>query len=213
MCLGWDNIGCFIYQSDIAAGTCCIGFAVCSLRCINKVGSSFCGKVFAQIVWQEFPFSLCDRAVCLTTQKKVIAESCPAVLSVELVNLFPVGRSGRSIFKVGTLGSYVGENHLACPGCTVVIEEIVTVYAVLRLCILVDASQNSQFLCTGETEALLSYPSAFMCIFGNEVAHRVDANLIIGESENKTEYKATLVKTEHTPVDGNIRSHSFILDA
>ena len=58
LCLDWDNIGCFIYQGDIAAVTCCIGFAVCSLRCINKVGSSFCGKVFAQIVWQEFPFSL-----------------------------------------------------------------------------------------------------------------------------------------------------------
>ena len=64
-----------------------------------------------------------------------------------------------------------------------------------------------------EIDALLAYPSSFCCIFGEEVGHWVDADLVVGESEYEAQDEEVLPETEHAPVDCHVASVHLVLDA
>ncbi len=71
------------------------------------------------------------------------------------------------------------------------------------------ASQDlAVFSVPGEIDALLAYPSSFCCIFGEEVGHWVDADLVVGESEYEAQDEEVLPETEHAPVDCHVASRA-----
>ena len=213
LCLLRYQVAGAIYHRDIAFLAVVVSGASQVLGCIHIVFSAFCGKVTAQIVRQELPFSLADRLVGEIAQEQVVAETAPSVVSVQLVDFLAIGGLGFLIIKVGVAVTDVGENHLPCTGGAVVEEEVVSVGTVLRLGILLDGMQDVDLLVPGEIDALLAYPSSFCCIFGEEVGHRVDADLVVGESKYEAQDEEVLPETEHAPVDCHVASVHLVLDA
>ena len=135
------------------------------------------------------------------------------MVSVQLVDFLAIGGLGILIIKVGVAVADIGDDHLPSPGGAVVEEEVVPVGTVLRLGIFLDGMQDVDLLVAGEIDALLAYPSSFGCIFGEKVGHRVDADLVVGESEYEAEDEEALPETEHAPVDSHVAAVHLVLDA
>ena len=96
-------------------------------------------------------------------------------------------------------------NHIACPGGAVVVEIIVTIFAVLRAVVLPDGICDAQLLLRGEVELLLLHPAPLGLVFAKESLEGIDAHEIVGESEHETAHEIGLVEVEDTPIHGHVR--------
>ena len=96
------------------------------------------------------------------------------------------------------------DEHIARPRRTVIVEEIVSVDAVLRLIVLTDCLFDIEFLLRREAQPLLDNSPTLAHILVAELVERLDAHLVVGAAEDETENEIGLREAEHAIVDDQI---------
>ena len=129
------------------------------------------------------------------------------------MNFFSVGGVRIHVLEVGGVVGKMLDNHIACPCRTVVVEEIVAIGTVSLLIVLVDSGEYLPFLVSSECQSLLLHPSSLVGVFSDEMLHREDSYLVVGETEYETKDKEILLEREHAPVDGEVGAMYLVLYA
>ena len=99
---------------------------------------------------------------------------------------------------------YVVEYDVSCASCAIVVEVIIPVYAVFRQVILVYSLRYGSLLLVRQVESLLYDTASRTLVLGLEVLEILNAHLIVGQSEDKSEHEVWLAEREYTIVNGDV---------
>ena len=130
-----------------------------------------------------------------------------------LVGHLSIGVAAPLIIRRVAFYVQVIDNHFPSLGCTIVVEVVVSVHSVLWEIVFVERKSELELLLASEVEHLLVYPSALTAIAVDEVVHGGNAHLVVGQSENESCNKKTLLEGEHSIVDNKVFARSKVVIA
>ena len=163
-------------------------------------------EVLFQVERQELLFLDGGRQVGLESQQQVVAHCHPRVAFRVLMGELAEGRTVGFPFEVDVNPFPVRlQQHVASTGGAVVVEEVVAVFAVLRAVVLFDGIGYFLLVLWREVvQLLLDDSPLFVGIGGTEIVERLDAHLVVGESEDEAQHEVRFPEIEHAVVDGNV---------